>query len=265
MSTSIRQVTMTWKEDARKLAFGQKVKVQHCGPDKTAYINNTEKGVSLHCFRCKENEFEPHGKLSAVDYLRMRDADREAARKPIPDTKPLTKAPDSGKLFVLKAGITPERASDKYGFGWSDKINRVVIPVLHDFKPTGQWLARATDGRKPKYIFGEGSNAAHWVAKRRGKAVVVVEDVLSAIKVYEAGYSALAVCGTNVSQSAAMCMVGHDVVGWFDGDKAGDGGYVRLRKALSPFGIDPRKVRSDRDPKLYNKNDIRRYINENTK
>jgi len=250
------------------MTLGQKRKIPHCNTDASAYISNNINGVSLFCFRCHTNEFEPHGRLSASDILAMRAVDEEEVERPYPDVVELYSddVPSAAQVWVLRAGITPERATDEYGIAWSPRSSRVVVPILHNGEPTGQWTGRAVDGRKPKYLMPRGSVGAYWYGLQRDRtACVVVEDVLSAIRVYESGYSSMAVLGTTLSLGAAQRLATADtVIGWFDGDKAGRDGYVKLRKALGPFGIEPKRVQTERDPKTYSRRAITQYIKDAT-
>lgn len=259
---------MEWQDKARLLTFGQKRKVPHCGPDPSAYISNRPTGLSLHCFRCGETEFVPHGRLSASDILAMRQHDEEEAAREYPEVVALYAdgVPSSAHVWVLKAGITPERATEQYGFGWSDRSSRVIIPILHDGQPTGLWTGRAVDGRKPKYLMPRGSVGACWYRLQRGRRtpVVVVEDVLSAVRVHEAGYNSLAVLGTTVGPTQATLIADFPVIGWFDGDKAGRSGFVKLRRALAPYGVDPKRIQTERDPKQYSRLEIVKYIEDTT-
>ena len=259
---------MAWQDTARSLTFGQKRKVAHCGPDPSAYISNRSVGLSLHCFRCGANEFVPHGRLSASDVLAMRQRDEEDAGSGYPDVTSLADSgvPTPAHLWVLRAGITPERASEQYGFGWSDRSSRVIVPILHDGQPTGLWTGRAIDGRKPKYLASKSASAACWYRLQRGKTtpVIVVEDVLSAIRIHEAGYNSLAVLGTTVGPTQATLVADYPVIAWFDGDKAGRNGFVKLRKALAPYGVDPKRIQTERDPKQYGRREIIKYIEDTT-
>jgi len=260
---SMKPESLTWQEAARKLRLNERQKIPHCGPDATAYISNNAKGVSLHCFRCMSpgtSDFEAHGRMSAADYLEMRRADEEAKEVSYPDVQGLSEAPTHARLWLLRAGIMPERAERIYGFGWYRKANRVVLPILHDGEPTGQWLGRATDGRRPKYLIPKGSAGGVWYDTRGSKVVVVCEDVLSAIRISEASYGAMSVLGTNVSAAQASLLQGKTVVGWFDGDAAGEKAWVRLRKICGVFGLEPVRINTPKDPKLHSKREIKEKI-----
>lgn len=259
---------MNWQERARRLPFGGRKKVPHCGPEPSAYISNSPAGISLYCFRCgpDSKQFEPHGRLSAADILAYRKHDDSLQQGRTPSTVPLydDSVESSARVWVLKAGITPERASDIYGMGWDGNSRRIVVPVLHNERETGLFTARATDDRKPKYIMPKGSIGASWyrLERDRGKNVVIVEDVLSAIRVYEAGFNVLAVLGTTIGTSHVGLLDRYTPIGWFDGDKAGRSGFVKLRRALSPYGVEPKRIETEKDPKRYSKGEIQQFVEE---
>ena len=146
---STKQEHLTWKDHAKRLAFDQRRKVIHCSTEPSAYISNSTAGLSLYCFRCGEREFVPHGKLSAHDILEMRNRDEEEARQPYPTCTELYAdgVPSSAHLWVLQAGLTPERATDEYGFGW-ENIGR-ALSALHDVVEAGGRIAIVADVTPP--------------------------------------------------------------------------------------------------------------------
>lgn len=75
----------------------------------------------------------------------------------------------------------------------------------------------------------------------------------------------MAVLGTNVSKSHVGKFRDRDVIGWFDNDAGGRKGWVSLRKACGPLGIEPVRIHSDRDPKTYSKAEIREFIEDTVK
>jgi len=254
---------MQWQEKAKQLPFGAKRKIPHCSTDASAYISNSPKGVRLYCFRCGCKDFEAHGRLSASDLHRMQKKDAELIeQKPV--TQPLTEGPREAHAWVLKAGITPELAQSKYGFTWHASTHRVVIPIMQNEKFLHAWISRSIDGRKPKYLASRSSAGCSWYQLRRArkKTVVVVEDALSAIKCHQAGQNSLAVLGTSISQKTAFLLSHWKVIGWFDADAAGNAGFAKLRKALGPYGVEPSRIVSDRDPKMHTKGEINEKVSE---
>lgn len=186
----------------------------------------------------------------------------------MPATVGVQQAPDLAKLWVLRAFITPERATSKYGFGWDEKTQRVVVPVLHNGDGTGLWTARAVDGRSPKYLMPKGSVGAAWYDTRPGGSIVICEDVLSAARCTEAGYSAAAILGTTVGVQQLQRITSAvkepqlpiRILGWFDADAAGRKAWVQLRKSCGVLGLNPIRVQSDKDPKLHTRKQIQEIV-----
>ncbi len=146
--------------------------------------------------------------------------------------------------------------------GWAPSISRFLIPCRNGAAATGAFTARSLD-RKPKYVAGGSRKASDriWCAGK-GPVVAIVEDVLSAIRVYESGYRACAVLGTSFSQEALNIAVRGctDVVSWLDPDAAGLAGHKKLRHSLGLHEVRLHRVTSERDPKLHTREEIRNYM-----
>lgn len=163
--------------------------------------------------------------------------------------------------WVLKAGITPERASSAYGMRWSDKLDRVLIPIYNLKREYTGLLARSVSAG-PKYIMLQGKPQAYYTPVI-SKQVVITEDVLSAIAVHEAGTTAFAMLGTAVQNDFVELLAEYDtVIGWFDNDRAGSKAYMKLRRRLAMHDKEMVMAHSRVDPKYIPRRDIRRYIDE---
>lgn len=174
---------------------------------------------------------------------------------------PLSEGPREGWQWVLRGGLTPEEATDKYGMRWDEDTRRILTPI------PGGLLGRAIYGERPKYrMYTNSPGALYWPSQRPSGPVVVVEDILSAIAVDRAGWAAVAVLGTSISPvQAAEIAAGRDLaIGWFDGDKAGDQAYIRLRKRLSPHQLAVVRIRTDKDPKQLHRADLRALLTQHT-
>jgi len=253
----------SWKEQAKRLGFGQAQKIQCCSTDKSTYIQNEPHGIRIGpCFRCGYTDYEPHKHLPTAYQLRMRQMPLEDTRFNRPVTVPMTCAPKEAWVWCLKAGVTPEEASNTYGFGWSDKYRRVIIPILQDMVDTGHFIARSVDPRnKPKYVVSS-KFSEYWYA---GTGVtVVVEDILSAIAVTKAGYRSMAIGGTSVDFRGINVMTADSdrVVLWFDNDRAGHSAYRKVRKQLQLYPVTVHRVQSEHDPKLYSSKEIKTFLND---
>jgi len=249
-----------WKSEAAKLPYGSSRRFSHCGSSPAARMYHKAEGVSFYCFRCQERGFQPHGVRSPREILALREATGRL-RKPqsFPYGRP--RVTDAGVssaaiLWLLRANITPETA-DRHGFRYDPDTGRVLIPVRDGF------LARSVDGSNPKYIFNGDPKKALWYNGEFNAAsvrhLVVVEDVLSAIRVHHLGHDVLALLGTKPSGAAVRVAGAYKtVLCWTDGDKAGDEAFVALRKRLRLYSTQIKRIRTDSDPKALHG----AYINE---
>lgn len=163
--------------------------------------------------------------------------------------------------WVLKAGITPERASGEYGMRWSDKLERVLIPIYNLKREYTGLLGRSVSAG-PKYILLQGKPEAYYTPVI-SKSVVITEDVLSAIAVHEAGTTAFAVLGTAIQNSFVELLAEYDkVVGWFDNDRAGSKAYMKLRRRLAMHDKQMVMAHSSVDPKYIPRRNIREQLDE---
>lgn len=249
-----------WQRAAKSIPTGQKRKVECCSTSPSAYISNDRKGIRFFCFRCGTKHWEPHGPRSIAEVLAARRATdeikelRDIPSRCIPLYAPET--PREAVLWVLQAGLAPETATDSYGFLYDPKTRRVCIPI------NGGFLARAIFGESPKYIKA-GADCELYELPRESNQLVVCEDIMSAIKVYEAGFNSVAILGTAVTTTMAMKLAKHKViVCWTDGDKAGDQAWIKMRKILALYPVTLTRVRTKEDPKLIHRAEIVRLIQE---
>jgi len=170
----------------------------------------------------------------------------------------ISDGPPEAILWTLKGGLTPEVATAKYGMKWHEKTRRVLIPIK------GGLLGRAVFGERPKYRMLGTSGVLYWPKRRPLVPVIAVEDILSAIAIDRAGGTAVAVLGTSISpEQAAEIADGRDkVIGWFDGDAAGDKAYTRLRGRMGLHPVTVSRIRTDKDPKVLHRRVIRGLIAE---
>jgi hypothetical protein len=181
-----------------------------------------------------------------------------------PDTTALAEGPEDAWLWVLRAGLTPERATEQYGICWIPKYNRILIPILEKGIDTGAFLARSLMKGVPKYVASATAVDKQWSSRNDGSGyLVIVEDILSAIAVDRAGYMAMAAMGTAFPFPVLgrISAVASRVQPWLDPDAGGASGVRALRRAARqwPITVLPHIV-SDRDPKLHSAREIRRLI-----
>lgn len=209
------------------------------------------------CFRCGFRDFVGTPVRSLQDLALHANTERARASSPMagvipPAALPLREAPRAAKEWVLRAALTPEDATDKWGMRWDDEIQRVVIPVGRGY------IGRSVDGTRPKYReFGD-TGGLFFAGSPTFSVLVVVEDVLSAIRVAQGGYYVAAVLGT--SWSRLPCAEVY--VGWFDPDRAGTKAWVRLRSYAARQDAKSARIKSEKDPKYYSRVEIRNMVEE---
>ena len=105
-----------------------------------------------------------------------------------------------------------------------------------------------SNGMKPLTIYGEGDT------------IIVVEDVLSAIKIARTDdYSGVPLLGSSLSREHEQRLTKHDTVYvWLDRDKAKNA--VRIKNRLRELGITSKAIITELDPKCYNKTEINKWL-----
>lgn len=209
--------------------------------------------------------FEPHDDRSIKEILEARKEYTDTVKKLFGMPSNVCKIQDSenpyAMTWVLKAGISPERASDVYGMRWSEKMERVLIPIYNrDRRYTGLVGRSVSSG--PKYVMLQGRPLAYF-QPRTSDAVVVTEDILSAIVIQEAGTTAYAMLGTAVqNEFVEVLSEFRQVFGWADPDSAGRKAQAQLRKRLAMYDKRMTYMQSEVDPKYIPRDEIRRAIDE---
>lgn len=243
-----------------------------CGNGPSTYVSNSPKGISIGpCFRCGERDWEPHGAISAAQLLAWRTLDNSVrGMQSYPQT---CVGPDEWPADLLvwlgQAGISTDTASRELGVTYAPDLDRAIIPIVQSGTARG-FIARAVSqgtgaAKRPKYIRSAGAHGAVWLAGG-GDTLVVVEDVLSAFRVVQAGFKAMAAMGTAIDQTTLSEAVRGcaKVVGWLDPDAAGHKGFRTLRRALALHDAELYKVVSERDPKQHSRAEIQAYIKDAT-
>lgn len=266
---------MNWLDLAKTLPLGHKLRSDcpECGLDtntNAAIVNHNLQGYSLYCNACGHNPFIGKGKQTLQELAELRKLNEEAQqhaqsrRIELPDdtTYDLETFSNEGRQWLFKAGITP-RIINKYSIGYSQKLRRVVLPVYED---SLKWFQNRAvyEGQKPKYLQPNTTKNAMFNSRliTRDITVVIVEDILSAIRVTEAGYVAVSILGTKLSDwQTSRISVAERVITWLDGDRAGRKGAAGIRKTLSML-MEVGNIVTEKDPKCYSDQQIRKIIGE---
>ena len=266
---------MNWLDLAKTLPLGHKLRSDcpECGlgtNTNAAIINHNLQGYSLYCNACSYNPFSHKGKQTLKELADLRKLNEEAQRHAqsrtirLPDDTrySLEDFSPEGRQWLFKAGITP-KIINKYSIGYSKVLRRVVLPVHGD---SLEWYQNRAvyEGQKPKYLQPNIVKNAIFNSRliRPDTTIIIVEDILSAIRVTEAGYNAVSILGTKLSeyQTSRLSEV-RRVVTWLDGDRAGRKGAASIRKTLSML-MEVGNIVTEKDPKCYSDQQIRKIIGE---
>jgi hypothetical protein len=167
-----------------------------------------------------------------------------------------TKLSPDAKRWLLKYGIT-EQEKTKHCFGYSPSLNRVILPVYKTGFGCVFWQGRALGNGKPKYlsVSAKGADKYFEVECVHSKAICVVEDILSAVKVGRYCNS-LALLGSYLPDSIYDRLKGYKKVFiWLDDDKYLTA--VAYSKRLREFGLDVSVIKTAKDPKEMPVDDVR--------
>lgn len=268
---------MNWLNLAKTLPLGHKVRSDcpECGLDtntNAAIINHNLQGYSLYCNACGHNPFIGKGKQTLQELAELRKLNEEAQQHaqskkislPTDTTYDLSDFSREGRAWLWKAGITPKLIS-KYSIGYSEVQRRVVLPV---YQQGLKWFQNRAvyEGQKPKYLQPNIAKNVIFNGEtiRSGNRVIIVEDILSAIRVYEAsGIPTVSILGTKLSDyQTSILSRASMVVTWLDGDRAGRKGATGIRKTLSML-MEVGNIVTEKDPKCYSDQQIRKIIGEN--
>lgn len=255
---------LDWVKAALALPPQGKIRVRCCGSTRTAIASRSATSVTRHCFRCGETTRE---NVSLQDVIRAREAAASPAalRDPVQYSVSVQEQCSAeGLVWLGRAGITPALAS-LYGVKFSPARNTLLLPVfIRDVQNVSLWLEKPLDpGCKQKYRFvnqtGKERDGCIWFMPGANPTVVVTEDILSAIRVHDAGFTSMSPIGTNLSLAcigaAIAAGAGTAWVTWFDNDRAGHAATGRARN-LALFGITRRTVTTPLDPKRYSREEI---------
>ena len=264
-----------WLEIAKNLPCGGKTKEVCCGNSPSCLVSHSEKGYSAHCFRCPVDDnhrFQSHGQRSIAEIQRHKQEIQENKNKPPHLPKDYTLDIPLEYAYFLKYGITLEVAR-RYKIGYSSFFHRIVIPIYNphkDNKLEAVHLRSIDPNDKPKYInLGTpDKDLIFYSSMPIGyiRGYIIVEDVMSAIKLSMAGFNSVALNGSNITDVQAYRLANNGesrIFVWLDGDEAGKKGAKQVIKQMRLQGIsDIRHIETESDPKHYRKDFIRDLIGD---
>lgn len=200
------------------------------------------------CFGCKY-----HMRKTDTASLRLRLNRHNTEEQSVMKLSNIKELPRKAMEWLLSYGISQEEI-DKYGIEWNVKEEMLVL-----LQTARYWQARTFNSRRPKYM-SEGSKPL--TIYGQGDTIVIVEDIISAIKIARLHdeYCACPVLGSSLSYDMENQIVGKykKSAVWLDRDKAKNA--LRISRKLKQRGLESRVVVTDEDPKEYSKGEIRTWL-----
>lgn len=246
-----------------------------CCTDKKLWITRESKGYFCYCNKCSWKHFTKIT-ISAKELFNIRQRDKKLLKDftqgeaHLPDDFTL-RIPEEAMFWLLKYSVS-ESIAMQYGIGYSPSMNRVILPVYNKGNLVFVQARAVRDGQVPKYISSESVHKSHLLFKSslvtedtlmkvKERPLVITEDILSAIVVGKS-YPSISVMGTSIStyQLNYITSLGVPVVVWLDGDQAGIKGRRKMLKELELMGVECSYRSTQKDPKEYNQEEIRRII-----
>lgn len=156
--------------------------------------------------------------------------------------------------------ITPMEMLD-HCVGWSAEEGRLIFPIYDRPGNVLMWVGRAAEGVKPKwYIHGKKNEVLHVIeGNPASDALVVVEDIVSAIKVSRIT-NTLPIFGTHFPLERARKLSERfsEVRLWYDCDAKEKALKTALK--LSHWFRKVKVVFSEEDPKVYGTSEIGNFL-----
>jgi hypothetical protein len=236
------------------------------------YIKRTPKGWVYFCHNCGWSGFRPAKGVPPSETKRQLVHRLEEGRATVVIPEELTLPrdftqviPPAGLVWLLQY-ITQDQI-EQYQIGYSKQLNRVILPVYWDDELIAyQGRALGEYGKdNPKYLTWKKKAVKHpyFMADNvtDTKILIIVEDMLSAIKVSCAGVG-VAVLGSYVADAVFDLIRQYDAVRvWLDYDKA-KVSLASTKRIRSITGKPATPIITDLDPKDYGEGFINNKVKE---
>jgi hypothetical protein len=257
------------------------------GNSMAVQITRKEDGFLWHCFRCKKSGYFHDTKASPADVAKLAAAaqsgnTKKADNRPEVVTLPEDMSaaiPPKALVYLYDRYVEPADIG-RFQIGWSQSHMRTVFPVfkyaaLHDpatkeitwAKDLVGWTGKKLDddtSKKPKWHTVRQRDIKHprytavpetW---DRQKRVVLVEDVISAIRISQLGYMSIALMTTYLPYEIYSVLKAWEVRVWLDDDA-----YDKACKyfaSLNSNGVSATVVHTKKDPKDISPDDIQNEL-----
>jgi hypothetical protein len=151
---------------------------------------------------------------------------------------------------------------------WSEYWQRIIFPYIIDDQLVA-WQGRylGTEKKAKWFTKGKIDEVSYTVGNPNGKSLVLVEDILSAIKIsHSPSYLSMPLFGSHISQRRLLTIkrfYGMEVIIWLDNDKKMES--VKFVNSARQLGLIARTVITEKDPKEYSRQEIEVILDKTKK
>lgn len=219
---------------------------------------------SAYCFRCKRREAHKRGQQTLKELLQLKAMTKRHEQSFLTSVKMPPDAtsdmPVPEQCWLYKASIGAELIQ-QFNIKYSKAMQRVCIPVYDGDALIAVVARTCLANVQPKYLTTQVPGAFFKAGSDTSRdALVLVEDVLSAIRISK--YSAVAAAlGTSMNKKLLLyALQFKKVLCWFDSDEAGQTARTAVSRRLRAFGIKVACITTEEDPKLHSDADIQNKL-----
>jgi len=273
-----------------KHLYRQSGEVCSLNKDAAMKIYRKDDGWYFHCFRCAYQGFIADDTQSPEELkarwlaLQAKKSSESLEQITLPEDYKIMKqsssyAPTEAWHWLWKYQIS-EATCQKYKIGWSDTYQRVILPCYRTamLKPSNDyaykllgWSAREVfcktkEERKEKgvmkYLTKKSSHVKHlfFHVPMNTERIVLVEDILSAIKIAEmGGLSSIALLTTYIPPALMLKLRNHKITIWLDDNM--ESKMVNYVSLYGQRGFDVSRILTDKDPKAHTYGEIQNILN----
>lgn len=245
-----------------------------CGDTRSRlYVKRIPKGWLLHCHNCGWSGFHAVDSNNLSDLKeRLKHASKGVTKDSESEHTCLSlpsdfrgELPALGIMWLNQYNVDSLTAH-KYHMGYSEKLNRLILP-LYDREGElifwqGRSLTKPYTKQNPKYLNIRGPKNKYAVMSEQDglQTVCLVEDILSAIRVSNNGVDAIPLLGSHISNWLLNYLKPYGtILVWLDLDKRFESLRFSQRIRLLT-GIKCHSVVTKLDPKEYGDEDIRNWL-----
>lgn len=223
------------------------------------------KGHLLFCHNCGKKKWIPRRGFSPRAVKALLSTPKRKVYQDISLPSDMSyDIPAIGKVWLYEYGLT-EKMIRSLGFGYSEKYHRLIMPVYRDEELIhwqGRYLGNFKKDGTPKYITRTKSGNYFWSSNPKdSQTAILVEDMLSAIKIGMAGYAGVCLFGSYLQDNTIHNVAEQydRLVVWLDPDKRK--AATKYVKRFTSLGYNFSAVlTAKKDPKEYSTKDIKKYL-----